>query len=120
MRWLVVVVCLLVLVSAAVVSAQLSPTELIELENILKEYETVEQLLNEGLTQLSAGQIALAQGLIALHEGIGVLFQQTHALELSLTRIQDATKAQQRRTRQTILILAGVIVAETAAVIIFR
>ena len=120
MRWLVVVVCLLVLVSAAVVSAQLSPTELIELENILKEYETVEQLLNEGLTQLSAGQIALAQGLIALHEGMGVLYQQTTNLDFSLTRIEDAYRAQQKRNRRLILILGGIILTETAAVIIFR
>ena len=120
MRVLVGGVCLLVLVSVAIQAGTLSQEELLELENILAEYETVEQLLSEGLVKLSAGQIALAQGLIALHEGMGVLFQQTRDLDYSLTRIEDANKEQQQRTRRVILILAGAVVAETVAVIIWR
>ena len=127
MRVLVVGVCLLVLVSVTIQAGSLSAEELIELENILQEYDTVEELLSEGLiqlseglTQLSAGQIALAQGVIALHEGMGVLFRQTKDLDFSLTRIEDAYRAQQKRTRRLILILAGAVVAETAAIIVFK
>ena len=120
MRVLVVGVCLLVLAAVIVPAGSLSAEELLELEEILKEYETVEQLLSEGLVKLSAGQIALAQGLMSLHEGNRVLWQRMQGLDRSLTRIQDAAKAEQRRTRRVVLILAGVVVAETAAVIIWR
>lgn len=120
MRVLVVEVCFLVLVSVAMSAGSLSAEELKELESILAEYETVEQLLSEGLIQLNEGQVMLAQGMIALHEGMGVLFQQTKGLDFSLTRIEDSYRAQQKRTRRLILILAGAVVAETVAVIIWR
>ena len=120
MRVLVVAVCCLVLVSTAATAGSLSAEELTELESILRDYETVEKLLTEGLLQLTEGQIQLMQGLIALHSGMGSLYQRTDALDYSLTRIEDAAKAEQRRTRRLILILTGVIAVETAAVIIFR
>lgn len=120
MQRLVVVVCCLVLVATAVASAQLSPAELMELERILADYETVEQMLTEGLTRLSAGQIALAQGLMILHEGSGYLSQQISALEHSLNVIEEANQAQRKRNRKLVLILGGVLTLETAAIIIWR
>ena len=119
MQRLVVVVCCLVLAATAA-AAQLSPAELMELERILADYETVEQMLTEGLTRLSAGQIALAQGMMILHEGSGYLSQQISALEHSLNVIEEADKEQRKRNRRLVLILGGVLTLETAAIIIWR
>ena len=120
MRAVVLVVCLLVLVSVATPAAGLSPEELLELENILEDYETVEELLSAGLGKLNEGQIALLQGTGMLIQGINYLSTLMIDLETSLDDIEAAAKADRQRQRKLILILVGVVAAETAAVIIWR
>ena len=117
MRNLAVLVLLVVALPAM---AQLSETELMELEDILKDYETVETLLAEGLTQLEQGQMALAQGLVQLGQGESYLSQQINGLEISLSVIEEAYKEEMRKTRKWLFIMGGILAVETALIIVFR
>ena len=111
MRTLVVVVCCLVLASVAVQAGSLSAEELLELENILKEYETVQQMLDEGLLQLTEGQLLLARG--EMH-----LSQQIIDLETSLVAIEKAGRDQQARMRKGIVIIVSTWLAVEAVKIL--
>ncbi len=122
-----VAVCCLALAAAAVSAGSLSSEELLELENILTEYEAVERTLGEGLTQLSVGQELLnegqgklAWGLIQLGQGIAASQVQIDGLETSLTLIES----KQADTRKMIMLMgvAAVVlwIADKAAILVFK
>ena len=122
-----VAVCCLALAAAVVSAGSLSSEELLELENILTEYEEVERTLGEGLTQLSEGlkelhkrQDGLMQGIVLLGQGENALMQQINGLETSLTLIES----KQADTRKMIMLMgvAAVVlwIADKAAILVFK